>query len=362
MSDDDLAQALDQETPEVVSLRERVFRLERELMVARSRLVDMKVKDELILKLEKELGVATKLNYRSQPPKWLTSRPKSTKKHHGTPWLLLSDLHLDEVVEPAEVLGVNAYNREIAEVRLKTTFENAVRVVRDHWSGINYDGFVCALGGDIFSGSIHEELKETNEDTMLGSLDHWIEHIGAGITLLAEEFGKVHVPVVVGNHGRTTRKPRAKQRARDNFDWFLGKALARAFDKDNRVTFDVSESPDCLTESYDQKIMLTHGDQVTGGAGIGGIWPPIMRLDARKRQRNSAVNLPYDLLIMGHWHQIVFGQGFIVNGSLKGYDEYAFTQNFGFEEPTQALWLMTPEHGRTWTAPVYSGDREVEGW
>ena len=39
-----------------------------------------------------------------------------------TPWLMLSDLHLDEVVAPAEIGYANAYNRKIAERRLQATF------------------------------------------------------------------------------------------------------------------------------------------------------------------------------------------------------------------------------------------------
>jgi hypothetical protein len=109
-------------------------------------------------------------------------------------------------------------------------------------------------------------------------------------------------------------------------------------------------------------VCVTHGDQVTGGSGIGGIWPPIMRLDARKRARYAAVQQPYDLLVMGHWHQLTWGPNFIINGSLVGYDEYAAVSNFGFQEPAQALWLMTPERGRTWMAPIYAQDRAKEGW
>ena len=322
----------------------------------------LKEADKRAERLERELGVLSKVGQRSTPPNWLKSPPKRTKQHHATPWLMLSDLHLDEVVRPEEISFVNAYNRDIARLRLENTVQRFVKVTRDYWTGLTYDGAVVALGGDIFSGDIHEELSETNEDTMLGSLDYWIDHLGAAIAMVADEFGHVHVPVVVGNHGRTTRKPRAKLRARDNFDWFLGRALQRMFRDNPRVTFDVSDNADCPIPSYDRTVMLTHGDQARGGGGIGGIWPPIMRLDARKRARYDAVDQGYDLLVMGHWHQLVYGKNFIVNGSMKGYDEYAHMNSFEFEPAQQAAWLMTPEHGKTWTAPILSGDRKTEGW
>lgn len=312
---------------------------------------------------QRELALMLRLDdgRAQEPPAWTRKAPKAGRKH-GTPWLMLSDLHLDEVVAPAEIGNVNAYSRRIAEQRLQRTFTSTVEVARTYWSGIEYDGIVCALGGDLYSGDIHDELTQTNEDTILGSVLHWADRLASGIALLADEFGKVHVPVVVGNHGRRSRKPRSKFRARDNFDWFTGHLLARQFAHDPRVTFDVAESADTHVQSYGHTVCVTHGDQTSGGGGIGGIWPPIMRLDARKRQRSNAIGQGYDLLVMGHWHQLVFGPSFIVNGSLKGYDEYAYTNNFGFEAPQQALWLMTPEHGRTFTAPILPADRAKEKW
>lgn len=362
MSKDPVADALDAETAELESLRHKVFDLERKLLVAgdtKKQLKDAQVKTS---QLEKEIKLLTEFSERQGPPGWLSKKPRSKKKHHGTPFLMLSDLHLDEVVYPEQVMGMNAFNRQIAVQRLERTAQNFVRVTKDYWDGIIYDGVVVPLGGDIFSGDIHEELKETNEDRILGSVDFWIDPLVDVISHLSDEFGKVHVPVVPGNHGRMTRKPRAKFRARDNFDWFIGAQIARVFKGNKNITFDLSDSADCMVPVYDHKVMLTHGDQASGGQGIGGIWPPLMRLDARKRQRQEAVNQGYDLLIMGHWHTLTFGPSFIVNGSLKGYDEYAFTQNFGFEEPSQAAWLMTPEHGKTWTAPIFSQNREKEGW
>jgi len=361
VSFEELERQLGGESQLVNELRRKLDAAERKAKTVGELEAQLRAERTLVERLERELGILDRVTHVGEPPRWLQAEP-SRKKHKAIPWLFLSDLHLDEVVEPAQMLGANAYDRRIALMRLQRTFQGFVHVTRDYWTGIDYEGVVLALGGDIFSGDIHEELKETNEDTILGSLDYWIDHLADGIGLVADEFGKVHVPVVVGNHGRTTRKPRAKFRARSNFDWFLGKALERIFAKDKRITFDVSEAADVLIPSYGQTVMMTHGDQASGGGGIGGIWPPLMRLDARKRARNAAFNMPYDLLIMGHWHQLVFGPQFIVNGSLKGADEYSFVSNFSPEPPQQACWLMTPEHGKTWTAPILSQDRKAEGW
>lgn len=294
------------------------------------------------------------------PPRWLS--PAKPKAHRATLMLLLSDMHFDEVVQPEEVDGLNAYNRDIATLRLEAWAKNVVKLARHYLSGVTYDGFVLMLGGDTFSGSIHDELKETNEDTIFGSLLYWSEMLAAATDLLADEFGKGHVLAVPGNHGRLTRKPRMKLRARDNLDWLLAKMLERQFAKDRRLTFDIPESLDRRFEVYGRGHLLAHGDAVSGGGGIGGIWPPIKRYRARLAEHANATGQPFDTLWLGHWHQYVPTPTLVVNGSLKGQDEYAKAHAFAHEPPQQAMAVTTPEHGITWMAPVLPMNRAKEGW
>ena len=296
-----------------------------------------------------------------KPPKWMTRTPKKAERL-AVLCTMLSDTHFDEVIQPAEIEGRNAYNRNIAEQRLERYFQGVVKIARHYLAGLTYQGVVLFLGGDLISGDIHEELSQTNADTSLGSLLHWSEQIGAAVDLLADEFGKVHVAAVPGNHGRTSRKPRAKLRARTNFDWLLAKMLERAGAKDKRLSFQVADDADALISIYGRGHLLTHGDQVTGGSGIGGIWPPIMRMRARKAQRAMSIGAPFDTLWMGHWHQLIQTPGLIINGSTKGTDEYAWLNNFGHEPPQQALAVVTPEHGITLQAPVFCMNRKAEKW
>jgi hypothetical protein len=294
------------------------------------------------------------------PPKW--TAPARKRKSSATLMLLLSDTHFDEVVSAAEVDGLNCYNRQIATARLERWCHNVVKMAQHHLTGLQYDGCILMLGGDIFSGDIHEELSETNADTILGSLLYWSEQLAAAIGALASTFGRVHVVSVVGNHGRTSRKPRAKLRARTNYDWLLAKILERQFTTDKSVTFAIPESADCYLTVYGYGHLLTHGDQVSGGGGIGGIYPPIMRMRARKQGRYLATGKSLDTLWLGHWHQYLSTPSMVVNGSMKGYDEYALISGFGFELPQQAMAVVTPEHNLTIQMPVFCADREREGW
>ena len=311
--------------------------------------------------LEKTLLIVDRVNgVIIDPPSWLS--PKKPKSSAATLVVILSDTHFDEVVNANEMEGLNCYNREIAVMRLEKWAQNVVKLSRHYLSGVTYDGVVVILGGDIFTGDIHEELALTNEDTMIGSLLFWSEQVAAAIQLLTDEFKKCYVVSVVGNHGRTTRKPRMKQRFKTNFDYLLAKMVERHFRADKRITFDIPESADALIKIYEHGHLITHGDQVSGGGGIGGIYPPIMRMRARKQARYLATGKSFQTLWLGHWHQYISTPSMIVNGSLKGFDEYAMLMGFGHETPQQALAIVTPERNITIQAPVFCLDRKKEGW
>lgn len=297
--------------------------------------------------LRKAVGLIDAVLYQKpRPPKWLT--PKKPKAHHATALYLFSDNHFDEVVQASEMRGLNEYNRDIATERLKAWSANAVSYPRDYLTALTWDGAVVALLGDTFSGDIHEELQQTNADTLPGSLLYWSEQICAALERLASFHGKVYVCATPGNHGRMSRKPRMKLRARTNFDWLLAKLVERNFKGDSRFTFDVPESADTTFDIYSTKFYATHGDAAHGGNGIGGIWPPIMRLRAKKHQTES-----FDCMILGHWHQYTPTRRLIVNGAMKGFDEYAFINGFEFEPPCQAFVVVTPERGITHQAPIW---------
>lgn len=101
-------------------------------------------------------------------------------------------------------------------------------------------GAYLALGGDLISGDIHEELVRTNALTAHQQVQFVVEQIGAGIRMALEAFGAVHVASVPGNHGRTTRKPTAKlysQLSYDTFRWLNCPARTEAMRESVTVQF-----------------------------------------------------------------------------------------------------------------------------
>lgn len=281
-------------------------------------------------------------------PKWSGKMPsKKTRGKMARPVLMLSDLHLDEVVDLDTMDGFNAYNRAIAEERMERTINSTIDFLRTYVGGVEYDGITLMLGGDIVTGTIHEELAETNDAPLPDTIQHWTKRIASAIEYLADEFGRVHVPCVDGNHDRSGRRYKHKRKAMDSWAWTMYCMLAYLFRGDDRVDFTLSESSELLVPIYDTNILLVHGDGAKGGGGIGGIWPPISRYVHKKQTVYASQGRPFDMAVMGHWHQLVQGSNFFVNGSLKGYDEYAKNNSFPYERPQQMLFLVTPERGVT---------------
>ncbi len=287
----------------------------------------------------------------AKPPAWLLPK-KTTKVGAATACLAFSDLHLDEVVEPAQVGGLNAFNREIAELRLRRWVEKACELgdrFRHKW-----DGAAIFWAGDSVSGSIHEELRETNADYLHGTLCFWAPKIASAFKAIADFYGSVHIPVVVGNHGRLTALMPCKGRAKNSWDWLLAQMVRSHLASDKRITWDIAEGSYLFVPIYDRHVYMTHGDEVKGGAGWAGVWSPLGTIQKRGVELGVAHGIRPTYMICGHWHQTVLAhqQGIACNGALKGFDEYASCKRFRPEPAAQNYWIETPERGVTMAAAM----------
>lgn len=322
--------------------KDRIAELQDELALLRTAVKDTKAIEALIHGVGKH--DFTKL------PAWL--QPKIQRNLTGIPFLFLSDIHYGEVVDPSQISFINSYNREIAKKRIEYTFKTAIELTMDRFSKAVFDGCVVALDGDLISGNIHEELAETNDGPVLQSVIEIAELLIQGISLMADKFNKVFVPCIVGNHGRIWKKMRAKNRAIDSYEWVVYQTIARHFKNDPRVNVVIPNSADLQFAVYGVNFCMTHGDQFHGGTGIAGLFSPIMLGMARKQMRQQAAKQPFDVLLMGHWHQLVMTEKLIINGSIKGADEYSYQLNVPLEDPKQALFIVHPDYGITYRCPI----------
>lgn len=313
-------------------------------------------------RLSKQLGLVEGYHAAAgTPPQWMP-KTKKLRPAAATACLQLSDLHLDEVVDPAQVGGLNAYNREIAELRLRRWADKACEMGERHRH--EWDGAVVFLGGDLVSGSIHEELVQTNADHLPGTMIHWAPLLAAAIRQVADAYGRVHVPSVVGNHGRLTVKKAAKGRGRNSWDWLLATLIQSHLRDDGRITFDIAEGSYLLVPIYQDFVYETHGDEANGGNGWSGVWTPLMTIHRKGCVLAAAHGIRVAYSAVHHWHTAVLAhaQGISANGALKGLDEWTMSMRFKPEPPSQNWFVHTPERGVTLAGSLFVADRRKEGW
>lgn len=362
------------------SLSELALLAKKRGLTANSKVLDepARVKAELdaatrrIRTLEADLDSAArvreeihKLAARSpEPPEWL-SRP-GTLGSRGAPVTLWSDWHRGEVVKAAEVGGVNEFNAEVHDRRVKRLVDTIIDLSFNHMGRATkqYPGIVICLGGDLINGDIHEELVDTSDRTTQENVNEMTDLIASALEALAAKFGKAFVPCVPGNHGRSTRKPRMKARVHTSIEWNIYCNLARYFRNSKHVQFFIPDETDAHFRVFGHRYLLTHGDSlgVKGGDGIIGAIGPIMRGAIKVGRSEAQIGRDFDTILMGHWHQYLTLPGVIVNNSLKGYDEFArLALRAPYSRPSQALWFTHPEHGVTAHWQVYlEGLRHAE--
>jgi hypothetical protein len=294
-----------------------------------------------------------------EPPTWL-SRTSHTLGKRGVPITMWSDWHYGEDVR----LEINKYNKAIAKQRIFRLYDTVSDLAFNHMgrAETNYPGIIVCLGGDMIGGDIHEELVNTNDRTPQQAVNDLTDYIAGGIEYMATKFGRVYCPCVVGNHGRSQKKPPAKNMVFTNYDWSIYANLCRAFKKEKHIRIDVPNGPDAYFPSYGTRFMLTHGDNmgVKGGDGIIGAIGPIMRGSLKVGAQQSQLGYDIDQLLVCHWHQMLWLPRAIVNGALKGPDEYSMIKlRAPANRPSQALFFNHPEHGITARWEVFLEGKKV---
>jgi hypothetical protein len=212
------------------------------------------------------------------------------------------------------------------------------------------DTTILYLIGDLISGHLHDELLETNYMSPTEAIYATFEYLVSSINTILKEtkMKELHIICCSGNHGRTTQKIRNKTGQINSFEWLLYKFLVREFANNNRVFFKLPEGYHNFFKIYDWQIRAHHGDSVRYMGGIGGVHIPLRKAISQWDKARRA-----DLDVMGHWHQYMSDNSYIINGSLIGYNEYAIKIKADYEEPKQVFFLVHPVRKKTLESPIF---------
>lgn len=275
----------------------------------------------------------------------------SKDKHEAVPIISLSDWHFEERVDSDTVNGMNEYNLDIAAFRWNKCIQNSLKLVHKERQSSEIKQMCLWLGGDFITGYIHEELEENNYLSPTQATRFAKEKIITAIKFYLDhgKFDKITIPCSFGNHGRTTKKPRASTGYKNSYEWMMYQDVQDYFDGNKKVEFLIPNGLFCYVNILGRMCRFWHGDSVKYGGGIGGLTIPLIKAI---HKYNEQVDAYFNF--MGHYHQLWQAtRDCIVNGSGIGVSPYAQRIGASPEEPMQSFALMDNKYGITAKMPIF---------
>ena len=247
------------------------------------------------------------------------------------PFVLLSDLHYNEVIEGKYIEDYNEFNNQICLEGIDRVLTKVQR-----YGG---DTLRIYLAGDAISGIIHF-LDLKGQIPVTSSIIELAYFLADRISKLAKQYKNIKVMMVNGNHSRLSLKPTLDLKAFD-FEHLLYE-LMKVQVVDKNVKFEYSHSTYLVdnigTEDSPKYVGLFHGDNKsfnpTAEAGVlkqFGIFDELFGIRVHS-------------LLSGHTHKPVFsssprGGSILVNGCASGSNQFGFNANFLPLQPYQ--WIGT---------------------
>lgn len=277
---------------------------------------------------------------------------KFNKRKTGTRYAvaLFSDAHIEETVKSASVMGLNEYNIKIARERIEKYFANLVSCLNT--DKVEY--LLFASLGDTISGFIHEELSQTNELTPLEATFEAQNLIYNGLKYICDntELKRIKFVGIVGNHSRVTNKIQHSNGYKMSYEWLMYKNIQKQAELEGLpIEFDIPESEMAIEDTSDGKrFLFIHGFQIKGSGNgtVCGIYPSLGRLSLKYGKVYKQ-----DKIYLGHFHSCISIPNAVVNGSIIGYNSYALTNGFAYEEPAQMYELYDTNIGQLLTRQIY---------
>lgn len=275
-------------------------------------------------------------------------RPRKSVKSEATPIWLASDWHVGEAVTLGQTNGINRYDLKIAQARAEAFFRNGLKLTKLTAHDVSVDTVVLALLGDFITGHLHLDAVENNnlppvEETLFAQ-----SLIVSGIEYILKNSNlKLIIPCHSGNHGRTTKFSHFGSENGHSLEFFMYNSIANYFRNEPRVQMSIPEGSHSYVDIYGYRVRFLHGHDVKFGGGVGGITIPLNKAIAQWDKARPAY-----LTCLGHFHQRLDGGGFLVNGSLIGYNSFALSIKASAEQPQQQFALIDKRRGKTLVAPI----------
>ncbi len=307
---------------------------------------------------ERQVDVLT-LTQPNEHRKWGKIKMRADKRlnNEAIAITLLSDVHAEEEVIPGTVNNWNKSNPDITKAKLETYANGVLKVTRELRGGVAINQLIFGMLGDMITGYLHEENLENNLLSPTEAIDFLQPLLVGMIKRFSEDgdFKQIVIPMLRGNHGRTSKRKKFSTGFKNSYEWLMYRQIYKLFSEvlvgyDN-IKFEIPESEFAEIKVYDKYTTFSHGDHFNFIGGIGGLEIPL-----RKWGYKMQKSIPADKRYIGHWHMWMPGGREVVNGSLLGYNAYAFGKSFEPEIPMQHYELCDRNRGFTVKLPIIVDD------
>ena len=281
--------------------------------------------------------------------------PVNFEQKSGTPvmpCLHLTDLHVGAVQDPNEIEGFNAYSPEISERRLTDLTSRWLKWTDYQRKAYTINDAAIIITGDLISGDIHEELRNTNAYPSPVQVVEAARMASALIAQIAPYFHSVAVHFVSeDNHARLTKKPQAKEAGMNSLNYLVGKMIEAYVGELENVRMNIYPMLEKVIAVNERLYLITHGHTIKGWMGVP--WYGVERKVSKEAQSRlhlimqeveRAKEIGFHKYVFGHFHTPIDTPLYSCGASLQGTDAYDH-QAGRYANPGQSAWLVHPRNG-----------------
>lgn len=301
-------------------------------------------------KAQQELSAVSLLRGVQDPPSLI---PQPSSGSSGSVAVFcFGDWHVEEVINPATVNGMNEFNPEIAKARTAKLARQAVDLTKMFARDTKIDrGIICLLG-DFITNSTHphaEGVCMSPNDAVVFATERLMEVL----SYISDHspMSTIHVVCKSGNHGRMTKDQKISTEAGHSLEHTMYRFLALRYKDHPALQFHIEDGYHSYVPVFNTVLRIHHGHHLRYWGGVGGLTIPVLK----KIACWNAVG-PADVDLFGHFHTFTPHRKFRCNGSLIGLSPYGLSVGGEYEMPTQDMFLIHERLGVTIQSPIYLED------
>jgi hypothetical protein len=325
------------ESSDVKELRNALFRLQKQLIKAKTR-------NEDLVEATHQAAYDAMLSYGPIKP---ADVPEVTKGNKKKP-----EVALWHMTDWQGAKKTTTYNSEVMRKRVLEFAAKAVRITEIQRADHPVKNCVIMFGGDMVEGLFNFPTQAFEIDATIFEQYVTVSRLMVDVVRYAlSNYERVTVVAEWGNHGRIGSKRDAVPRS-DNFDRMCYELARQLLAGEKRLTW--NESPEDIqrVEIGNYRALLIHGDEV----GRNGFASPGAIVQHINRWRSGSYPWEFRDVYIGHYHThnewaMANGLGSVYQtGSTESDNRYAGVMLAASATPSQRLHFVDPDKGRVTAA------------